>query len=81
MEEVAADSHRERGMGTFPKQMGTPGGLFASDKSNTRAGPIVTTFLLPPFILPQDQRSLISKCYLEFTKRWSNDPLSLLPLA
>lgn len=60
--EVAADSHREGEMGTFPKQMGTPGGLVASDKNNTKAGPIVTTFFYPSFILPQDQRSLISKC-------------------
>lgn len=44
MGEVAAVSHREGGMGTFPKQMGTPGGLVASDKNNTRAGPIVSTF-------------------------------------
>lgn len=80
-EEVAADSYREGGMGTFPKEMGTPGALFGSDKSNTRAGLTGTTFLHSSFILPQDQRSLINKCYLEFTKRLSSIPLSLLPLA
>ena len=81
MEEVAADSYREGGMGSFPNQMGTPGGLFDSDKSNTRAGPIGTTFLHSSFIIPQDQKSLINKHYLEFTKRLSSVPLSLLPLA